>query len=111
MKLYHATTPDAAKAILAVGFRDSTGSYMCVGITLTGVFVSNLPVVGVNDGAKGSEVLEITAPDDADLADYAIVEEDMPVWEFCIPAKILNRWPVRLLSDDDLDLLIIPHVP
>ena len=70
---------------------------------LTGVFVSSVPEVGVNDGAKGGEVLEITAPGDADLAYYAIVEEDMPAWEFCIPAEIVNRWPVSLLGDDDLE--------
>lgn len=38
MILYHTT--DAAGAILGSGFRDAEGSYMFVGLTLRGVFLS-----------------------------------------------------------------------
>lgn len=39
MKLYHRT--GAASAILANGFQDATGSYMLVGITLSGVWLTS----------------------------------------------------------------------
>jgi hypothetical protein len=37
VRLFHATSPEAAAAILAGGFRDNEGSYMFVGLTLRGV--------------------------------------------------------------------------
>lgn len=40
MTVYFHTT-DAASAILRDGFRDHAGSYMLVGATLTGVFLSD----------------------------------------------------------------------
>jgi hypothetical protein len=56
VKLYHTT--DAAEAILANGFRDSSGSYGLVDaqerpFMLTGVFVSN-KIVDINEGATGT---------------------------------------------------------
>jgi hypothetical protein len=45
---YHTT--DAAAEILRDGFRDATGSYMLVGIELTGVWLGEMDV---NEGAKG----------------------------------------------------------
>jgi hypothetical protein len=54
--LYHTT--DQAEAILRGGFRDGEGSYLFVGITLKGVFLSDSPV-DVNEGAKGDRVLEV----------------------------------------------------
>lgn len=107
MTLYHTTTKEAAAAILQDGFRDATGSYMFVGITLTGVFVADYPA-NDNDGARGDQVLEITVPGDFDLAGFAIEEEGCPVWEWLIPAKILNGWAVRLLDEDELWNLVRP---
>jgi hypothetical protein len=43
-------TTDAADAILAGGFRDGTGNYGIVDVTLTGVFLADSPV-DVNDGS------------------------------------------------------------
>jgi hypothetical protein len=100
-RLYHSTTEEAAASILREGFRDGTGSYGCVGITLTGVFVSDLPV-DENEGAKGYAVLETNVPEGFDLDGFGIVEEGRPPWEWLIPAAVLNRWPVRLLSEDEL---------
>ena len=100
---YHTT--DQAEAILRDGFRDGTGSFMLAGLTLTGVFVSRWPV-DVNEGAKGEQVLEVTLPDDLDLEPWEIAEEDRPVWEWCVPADLLNeRGTFRLLSDEELDEL------
>lgn len=104
MKLYHTT--DAAETILANGFRDSSGSY---GLTdaqerpfmLTGVFVSN-EILDVNEGATGDDVLELTLPDDFDLDYWELIEEGKPYREWCVPAELLNRFPRRLLTDEEI---------
>lgn len=58
-------------------FRDATGQYMIPELVLTGVFIADRPL-DANEGAKGSEMLEILLPDDVDLADFELVEEDKP---------------------------------
>lgn len=90
MRLFHSTTSKARKAILRDGFRDGSGSYMLAMLTLSGVFVSDRPV-NTNDGAAGDAVIAIDLPDDLELDQWAIVEEGRPVWEWCVPAKVLNE--------------------
>jgi hypothetical protein len=103
--LYH-TTNDADE-ILTDGFRDGEGSYMFAGLTLRGVFLAIYPA-DVNDGAKGDQVLEVVMPGDVELDEYAIEEECRPVWEWCIPADVLNRHArVRLLSEEEVDTLVV----
>lgn len=98
--LYHTT--DSAEAILREGFRDGTSSYMLVGMTLTGVFLASRPVDG-NEGAKGEQVIEVTLPDDLDLSRWAIEEEGLPVWEWCVPAEVVNRHgSLRLLTEAEV---------
>jgi hypothetical protein len=100
---YHRT--DAAEAILHDGFRDAEGSYMCVGITLRGVFVSNVPL-DCNEGARGDQLLEVSLPASVDISDYELIEEGKGHREWCVPAEIINRYgTVRLLSEepDDID--------
>jgi hypothetical protein len=101
MRLFHTT--DAAETILRDGFRDATGGYMFATLTLTGVFLSKMPS-NEGDGATGDQVLEVVFPDDVDLQPYAIVEDWQPVWEWCVPAALINeRARVRLLSEDEAD--------
>lgn len=64
--LYHRTP--AASEILARGFRDAEGTYM-LGIVLRGVWLSDVPLDS-NEGAKGSELLEVLLPDGLDLSDW-----------------------------------------
>jgi hypothetical protein len=102
--LYHTT--NAADEILTGGFRDGEGSYMFVGITLRGVFLAGSPVDG-NEGAKGDQVLEVAIPSNVELDEYAIEEEGRPVWEWCVPADVINRHArVRLLSEEELDAIL-----
>lgn len=101
MKLYHATSPDAVEAILRDGFRDSTGSYLLTGITLTGVFVSDRPL-DENEGTKGGATVEIEPGEEPD-PDCELVEDGKPYREWCVPAAWLNRWPMRLIDLDELD--------
>jgi hypothetical protein len=100
MRLFHRT--DAADAILAGGFRDGEGSYMLVGLTLRGVFLSNVPV-DVNEGAKGDELLEVLLPDGTDLSEYELIEEGKPWREWCVPAALLNRMARAAVVPDDQD--------
>jgi len=94
-------TTDHAEAILRDGFRNSTGFYGFGGPEVTGVFVSLWPVDS-NQGAKGHQVLEITFPDDLDLESYAVDEEGQDIWEWLMPAAVINeRGTVRLVPPDE----------
>ena len=89
MKLYHRT--HNADAILRDGVHDKEGSYGMEDFTLRGVFVSDKPL-GIQEGAGGNKLLEVTLPDDCcDLSYYELVEEGKPYREWCIPAEIINR--------------------
>jgi hypothetical protein len=93
MRVFHVTSAEAAASILSSGFRDSTGSYMFEDFTLTGVWVADRPL-DANEGAWGDTVLEVDI-DEADIADFEIVEEGRNFREWCIPAAMLNRAGVR----------------
>ncbi|SRR5258707_4670736 len=105
MRLYHTTTEEAAQAIVSGGFRDATGFYM-LSIELTGVWFADRPL-GPDEGAAGSP--ELGAPvlvielDEAEIADYEVIEEEKPYREWCIPAELANRSKVTVLHIDDDD--------
>jgi len=104
VKLYHTT--DAAEAILANGFRDSSGSYGLVDaqerpFMLTGVFVSD-QIMSINEGATGEDVVEVIITDDFDLDSWELIEEGKPYREWCVPAELLNRFSRRLLTDEEI---------
>jgi hypothetical protein len=90
MRLYHSTWFEAARAILAEGFRDATGTYG-FGLLLTGVWFSVAPF-DENEGAKSSEVtLAVDFDlDEPEMAAYGLGEEGMPPHEWLIPADIAN---------------------
>ena len=78
--------------ILEHGFWDATGSYMMVGIELTGVWISDEPL-NANEGFN--VVLTIDLSDSVDLTEYEIIEELKPYREWCVPAGILNAGAIR----------------
>lgn len=88
MIAYHTTTPDAARKILAEGFRDGTDYYL-TSTRHTGVWLSDC-LLGASEGAKGEQVLEVCLPDDFDLSEWEWVEEDKPYREFLVPADRIN---------------------
>ena len=47
-------------------------------------------------------MFEVTIPDDVDFDDYELIEEGMPYREWCVPAELLNRFPRRLLTDEEI---------
>jgi hypothetical protein len=100
MICYHTTA--AADVILRDGFRDATGFYMTT-IELTGVWIGDRPM-DVNEGAKGDQVLRVELPDDVDLDDFEIIEDEKPYREWCVPAALINAHAtVTLMSDDELE--------
>ena len=84
MICYHTT--DAADANLRHGFRDATGSYLFATIQLTGVWLGDSPM-DVNEGAKGDQVLRVEFPDDVDLGDFEVVEEQSPTANGAYPPR------------------------
>jgi hypothetical protein len=60
----------------------------------------------INEGAKGDQVLRVEFPDEVDLDDFELVEDEKPYREWCVPAQLINEHAiVTLMSHDDLDLL------
>ena len=112
MRLYHRT--DASEAIVRRGFRDATGSYALVGFTLTGVFLSDVPI-DCNEGAKGEDLLVVELPDVLDLSKYEIVDESgmSRYREWCIPASLLNACgTARLLTvEEEMQIPWAPDNP
>jgi hypothetical protein len=84
MIYYHTT--DAADQILRHGFRDATGSYMLVGLELTGVWLGDSPM-SVDEGAKGAQVLRVEFGDDVDLGDFELIEEGNPTENGASPPR------------------------
>lgn len=99
MRFFHTT--DVAPVILREGFRDGHGSYGLVNLTLPGVFLAKYPA-DCNDGAHGDQVLEVVLPGHVDMTEYAINEEGHELWEWCVPASLINQHgSVRLLTDEE----------
>ncbi len=97
MKLYHTTTPGRAESIKSKGFRDAEGTYGLMSedgtpFCIRGVFLSDT-VLGCNDGLppNASEVFVIEIPDDV-IKPYEIVEEGKGYREWCIPARVVNKY-------------------
>lgn len=88
MKVFHRTNHSAA--ILAEGFRDGTGFYMCIDLDepLAGVFVSDRPL-DENEGAIGDVLLSLDVPVEL-FESYELVEDGKPYRESIIPAAMLN---------------------
>src|SRR5436305_11586284 len=96
MKLFHRTYH--AKAILAGGFKDGRGTYM-TGIEHTGVWLSDVPL-DINEGARGDTVLVLDMPEEV-VAEYEWVEEGKPYREFLVPARLLNRYGLVAVHEED----------
>lgn len=85
---YHGTTTKNTQPILKEGFRDSTGSYMLQDCTLTGVFLSDIPL---DEGPSSEVALRVSftsIPPNFD--DFELMEDGKPYREWCVPAKLIN---------------------
>jgi hypothetical protein len=94
-------TPDA---ILREGFRDHGTDRS---LASHGVWVSDQPVDPYL-GARGSSVLEVDAPEpeirryEWPREEWQVVEQK-PCRRFMVPAKVLNLYPRRVLTETEID--------
>ena len=117
-RLFHTTTPEAARAILDGGFRDGEGHYGMPTLDepLRGVFVSNVAQYGgVDFGNEGADTVLSVDIDPAHLDGYEIESEldldpDLPPppanggvtqREWCVPAPVLNEHGHVELRDEE----------
>lgn len=114
-KLFHRTTTDAARSILAHGFIDDFGdrvnkSEVAMCQAHRGVFLSDIPV-NIQDGASGDVLLELAFDreiDDLSEAYEFQCEPDVfcPFREFLIPASFVNTHAmVRQIDEPELEEL------
>jgi hypothetical protein len=92
MRLYHYTTSDRVAQILAEGFRDSSGDSLFP----AGVWLSDSADIqhrAMHKHPEG-EMVVVEAPDE--IARRFQTAYFPGRWrEFCVPAEIVNRWPVK----------------
>jgi hypothetical protein len=86
--LFHMTAD--ASEILSAGFQDHGGCYELDTAERVGMLWATPHGESVSENAGRNDVLEVILPDDLDLADFAIVADGQPVWEWCVPADVLN---------------------
>jgi hypothetical protein len=100
MLVYHRTY--RASRILRDGFRDDTWTRQGLG-RKRGVFISP-DWLDEQEGVDGDDVLELDI-DEALFARHEWLAEDRTYREAMIPAKELNRYSVRLLTQGEIDRL------
>ena len=89
MRLYHPSTEDAARAILAHGFRDAWGYYL-TDCLWYGVWLSEAPDKAPNGTGDIILAVDVDVPDAA-MAQYAWVDLGKSYREFLVSAEFLNR--------------------
>jgi hypothetical protein len=112
--LYHRTSEDIARQIVAHGFRDGEGYYMTSRLH-TGVWVSDQPL-DCNEGANGNALIRIElAKEESEIASFEWIEDGKPYREWLIPAALLNSAgkleiqeidPPFLMMNDDGDVAL-----
>jgi hypothetical protein len=100
MRVFHRT--DAADNILRDGFRDGEGTYGTMN-WYRGVWFSDT-LLDENEGAFGDTVFAVEMPEEV-FEDYEWVEGEKTYRESLIPAEVVNRYPRRIIDDDELDEL------
>jgi hypothetical protein len=98
LRLYHRTTDDAARSILAGGFRDAARDYM-FGVIISGVWFADRPLDENSGTVLGGEALLTLEIPDAVLEPFEVYELDSPgpgYREWLIPARIANLYRRRL---------------
>lgn len=113
MLVYHRT--HHADAIEREGFRDGYKMFVTDdsdALEVRGIFVSANWPLDENEGADGDVVLELDIPDEL-FAKYEHVAEGLTYLTYrkaMIPAAELNRFPVRRLTDEEVDELTVRRI-
>lgn len=102
--VFHATSSDAAGAIMREGFRDATGSYLTAR-EFTGVWVSDVPLD--ENTVQNAIIIVIELPSLDFLAEWEWVE-DVPFSrhrEWLVPASVLHQLPRRIHDEAEGDFI------
>jgi hypothetical protein len=108
MRLYHVTDRASAELILSNGFEDAEvihdNEELQVGVWLADRCLAGEEDVGPRTGPVADVALEVHIP--ARLVEtYQRLDFSKPYREFCIPAKLVNEFPVGGVRDlPDVDL-------
>ena len=106
MRFFHVTGNKNAEAILKVGFRDGTNTYL-TDREWSGVWISDKPF---NDAhlSDGITLFAIEIPEDA-ISELEWPEEGKPYREWLVPATLLNSYGPPVVIDDYDDDEIVPY--
>lgn len=96
MRLYHLTS--APDRILDIGFQDGEEQISENGSLHRGVWLSDRPLEA-KAGVLGDTLLVIEVPDDVAHAHALPMPDGKPFREFCMPAALVNRFPVAVVAD------------
>jgi hypothetical protein len=96
MRLFHRTA--WGPQILKGGFRDARGKYGTDQV-FTGVWLSDVPMT-VSDSVEGDGLLAVEMPEHV-VAEFEWIEAGKGFREFLVPADVVNRYPVRVVDEDD----------
>jgi hypothetical protein len=97
MRIFHRASREAARAIVAGGFRDSTLRYGA-GYTFKGVWMSSRPT-HETEGGRGDVILSIDLPEEL-FREFEWVEvEPTLMREALIPAARLNEYGPAVLEE------------
>jgi hypothetical protein len=106
MIFFHRTTPEAAYSILGGGFVDQAGDYGW-GISVTGVWLSDVPVGSQEGASEGALLLvDLNATED-EVAEYEIVPErrEGTYRDWLMPAAFINaKANTRYATEDEEDI-------
>ena len=91
VKLYHSTSPEAAREILTTGFRD-TGKELHEGRWYIGVWLSDRPLPEL-----GSALLALDLLDEF-VQQYKLPSELHGYGRWLIPASVLASHPIRQIE-------------
>jgi len=109
MKVYHVTSVEGADGIRKHAFKDSTGTYLTIN-EYTGVWVSDSPLDNNDMGGASDFCFEIEVEDES-ISEYEWVEDHKTYREWLIPSQILNRCPIRELTQEDVDEILDQQSP
>jgi hypothetical protein len=98
--LYHRTSEDIARQIIAEGFRDTTDYYLTTHLH-TGVWVSDQPL-DENEGASGNALMRIElAKEEHEIGSFEWIEDGKPYREWLMPAALLNEFAKIKIQEID----------
>ena len=97
--LYHRTNKDAARQIIANGFRDGKGYYGTENL-YEGVWLSDR-ALDANEGAVGTVVLRVElTKDESEIAFFEWRDDATSYREWLVPASLINEYGSTVIDEE-----------